>query len=253
MKRTIFITGSTSGIGEACARTFAEAGFRIIISGRRQERLDQLKAELEQQYRADVLALQMDVRVRQEVENAIQGLPKPWDQIDILVNNAGLALGLDPIHQGDIDEWDQMIDTNIKGLLYVSRAVIPGMVARGHGHIIKIGSIAGREVYTKGNVYNATKFAVDALNKAMRLDLVQHGIKVSQVSPGAVETEFSRVRFRGDSQKAKEVYKGFQPLTGEDVAKAVYFVATLPAHVNVDDLLLMPAAQASATIIHKKL
>ncbi|MFO7978763.1 MAG: SDR family oxidoreductase [Bacteroidales bacterium] len=252
MKETVLITGATSGIGASCARAFAQAGYRLIISGRRKERLQQMKESLEQQHPTEVLTLQLDVRDHKQVQQAIDELPEAWSQIDILVNNAGLARGLNTIDQGLLEDWDQMIDTNVKGMLYVTRTVSPGMVARKRGHIINIGSVAGREVYPKGNVYCATKHAVNALNQGMRIDLVPHGIKVTQVSPGAVETEFSKVRFHGDEQKAKEVYKGFTPLSGDDVAGVVMFVATLPPHVNVNDILVMPTAQAAAGIIHKE-
>jgi NADP-dependent 3-hydroxy acid dehydrogenase YdfG len=251
MKKTILITGATSGIGEATARLFAAKGQRLILTGRRGERLGPLKEALEKHPGCKVHALEMDVRDRQRVEQAIRKLPEDWKEIDVLVNNAGLALGLSGIDEGQPEHWEQMIDTNIKGLLWVSRAVMPGMKFRRRGHIINIGSIAGRETYPNGNVYCATKHAVASLTRAMRMDLLPFGIKVSQVSPGAVETEFSLVRFQGDRERASQVYKGFEPLRGEDVAHAVGFVADLPAHVNVDDLLIMPTAQASAGLIHR--
>ncbi len=252
MSKTVFITGATSGIGRACAEKFANSKDQLILCGRRGERLRQLSEELEKKHGIAVLSLVLDVRDREAVSKAIQKLPYHWKRIDILVNNAGLALGLSGIDGGDTDDWDRMIDTNLKGLLYVSKAVIPLMKEQGSGHIINIGSIAGLETYPKGNVYCATKHAVASLTKGMRIDLLPFGIRVSQVSPGAAETEFSVVRFHGDEEKARNVYNGYQPLTGDDVADAVHYVAGVPAHVNVNDMLLMPAAQASATIFHKK-
>ncbi len=252
MEKIVFITGATAGIGEACAYKYAENGFKLILSARRKEKLEKLAHELNQKYKAAVLPLVLDVRDRDAVKAVVSGLPDEWQDIDILVNNAGLALGLNPIHEGLEDDWDTMIDTNIKGLLYMARAIAPGMVKRGEGHIINIGSIAGKEVYPKGNVYSATKHAVDALTKGMRLDLVEHGIRVSQVAPGAVETEFSMVRFKGDHDRAGKVYKGYTPLLAEDIAEAVYFVSSLPPRVNVNDIVVMPADQANATTFHKK-
>ena len=256
MSRTILITGATSGIGEATARRFAAAGWRTIISGRRRDRLDALQRELEGLHGTGargtlVHALRMDVRDRAEVERAIAGLPGAWADIDVLVNNAGLAAGLDPVQDGALDDWERMIDTNLKGLLYVSRAVIPGLVARGSGHIINIGSTAGKEVYPMGNVYCATKHAVDALTKGMRQDLVPHGIKVTQIAPGLVETEFSLVRFDGDADKARRPYAGLRPLTGEDIAAMVWFAADLPPHVCINDLVVTPTAQANSTVVHR--
>ncbi len=251
MSKTIMITGASSGIGEACAWRFASEGFRMILTGRRKNRLEKLKTALNEKYSVEVLSLSFDVSNRQQTEQAISKLPEEWRRIDVLVNNAGLALGLSGIEEGNIEDWEKMIDTNLKGLLYASRAVIPGMTERKNGHIINIGSIAGKETYPKGNVYCATKKAVDALSLGMRMDLVQYGIRVSNVSPGATETEFSEVRFHGDIQKAKKVYEGYRPLNGDDVARAVVFVATLPEHVNVNDMLIMPTAQASATVFNK--
>lgn len=252
MEKIVFITGATAGIGEACAYKYAENGYKLILAARRKEKLDVLAQELEKKFHVPVLPLLIDVRERDTVKAMVSRLPDEWKNIDILVNNAGLALGLKPIHEGLEDDWDIMIDTNIKGLLYVSRAIAPGMVKRGKGHIINIGSIAGKQVYPKGNVYSATKHAVDALTKSMRLDLLEHGIRVSQVAPGAVETEFSMVRFKGDSERAGKVYKGYTPLLAEDIAEAVYFVSSLPPRVNVNDIVVMPAEQANATIFHKK-
>lgn len=247
-----FITGATSGIGKSCALAFAGAGYRLIIAGRRKDLLTSIKTQLENMFHTRVLALVLDVRDRPAVELAVSGLSDDWKNIDILVNNAGLALGLTDIGDGDPDQWDQMIDTNLKGLLYVSRCIIPGMISRKSGHIILIGSIAGREAYPKGNVYCATKSAVDAISRGMRIDLLPHGIKVSQVSPGATETEFSLVRFQGDAQRAEKVYHGFTPLSPDDVASAVLFVASMPAHANVDDLLIMPTRQANATMFNRQ-
>ncbi len=246
------ITGASSGIGEACAWRFAAEGFRMILTGRRKTRLEKLKSALSEKHQVEILPLAFDVSSRQETEQAIKELPREWEKIDILVNNAGLALGFGGIDQGNIDDWEKMIDTNLKGLLYISRAIMPGMVERKSGHIINIGSIAGKETYPGGNVYCATKNAVDSLTRAMRMDLVHYGIRVSNVSPGATETEFSEVRFHGDIQKAKNIYKGYKPLCGDDVARAVVFAATLPGHVNVNDMLIMPTAQAAATIFNKK-
>ncbi len=253
MNKTILISGATSGIGASCAHVFAKENDRLILCGRRQDRLNDLVETLTSQYGPRFLSLCFDVRNREEVFNTIQSLPQDWKNIDILINNAGLARGLSTLQEGNVDYWDQMIDTNVKGLLYLTRAVVPGMIERQSGHIINIGSIAGREAYPNGNVYCASKAAVDSLSKSMRIDLLPHGIKVTQIAPGAAETEFSLVRFDGDAEKAANVYKGFQPLTPDDVADAVRYVATLPAHVNVNDMLLMPAAQASAGIFNKKL
>lgn len=248
----IFITGATSGIGKAVATRFAQDGYRLIITGRRKELLEETARDLALNFNVEVLPICFDVRKLKEVEEAITTLPEKWRNIEILVNNAGLAVGLNPIHEGLIDDWERMIDTNIKGLLYVTRQIVPMMVKRRRGHIINIGSIAGKEVYPNGNVYCGSKFAVDAITKGMRIDLLPYGIKVTQVAPGAVETEFSLVRFKGDHQRASDVYKGFTPLTGDDVANVVYFAATLPGHVNIHDLVITPAAQASASHFLKK-
>ncbi|HRO39946.1 MAG: SDR family NAD(P)-dependent oxidoreductase [Flavobacteriales bacterium] len=253
----ILITGATAGFGEATARRFAAEGWRVIITGRRRDRLEVLKRELEGLHGTIeggtvVHALRFDVRNRQEVARAIAALPAEWSAIDVLVNNAGLALGLAAFPEGDPDDWDTMIDTNVKGLLYVSKAVVPGMVARGSGHLINIGSIAGKDAYAKGNVYCATKHAVDGLSKAMRIDLLPPGIKVTHVAPGAVETEFSRVRFHGDRERAEQAYAGFTPLTGKDVAVVVFFAATQPPHVCLNDIVVTPTAQANSTTIFRK-
>ncbi|RLD35140.1 MAG: NAD(P)-dependent oxidoreductase [Bacteroidetes bacterium] len=252
MNKIALITGATSGIGRACARRFASEGHDLIITGRRKERLDKLSSELKEKYNINILPLNFDVRMREKVSEAIASLPDKWKEIDILINNAGLAAGLNPVQKGVIDDWEQMIDTNIKGLLYMTRAIAPLMIQQGHGHIINIGSIAGKEVYPNGNVYCATKHAVDALTKGIRIDLVHHGIRVSQIAPGAVETEFSEVRFKGDTEKAGQVYKGYEPLHAEDIAEVTYYVTTLPAHVTINDLVIMPTAQASATVMHKE-
>jgi len=247
----VLITGATSGIGKACAFKFAQNGFNVIITGRRKERLEALKKELEFKYNITVLPLNFDVRNKDKLQKAFDALDDRWKKIDVLINNAGLALDLKPIHEGDFNDWDTMIDTNIKGLLYMSRMVSELMIINRSGHIINIGSIAGKEVYPSGNVYCATKHAVDGLTKAMRIDLMKHSIKVTQIAPGAVETEFSEVRFRGDNERAKKVYDGYIPLSGKDVAEAVFYVTTLPPHVNINDLVIMPMAQANATVFHK--
>lgn len=253
MEKFVFITGATSGFGEACAKIFAKNGWNLILTGRREERLNDLCAQLKENYPIDVLTLCFDVRIEGEVFKAVESLPETVrSKIHILINNAGLAVGRGPIDEGLIDDWDRMVDTNIKGLLYVTRAVVPFLKKNKQGHIFNIASIAGKEVYPGGNVYCATKHAVDALSKAMRIDLVEYGIKVTNIAPGAAETEFSIVRFKGDEKTAKSVYMGFEPLIAEDIADSVYFVATRPAHVTINDLTIMPTAQASATVIHKK-
>ena len=251
--KTIFITGATSGIGKACAHIFAENGNKIIITGRREERLLELKKELEENKDTKVKTLSFDIRSKAEVNQAIESLDSSWKDIDVLINNAGLAVGLNKIQDGEIDDWERMIDTNIKGLLYITRAISPLMTAKKSGHIINIGSVAGKETYPFGNVYCATKHAVDSLSKAMRIDMVEFGIKVTQIAPGAVETEFSNVRFKGDDAKADSIYNGFEPLHPEDIADAAYYCANLPKHVNINDMLIMPTAQASAGLIHKNI
>lgn len=251
-KKIAFITGATAGIGKASAELFAKNGYNIIITGRRKERLDEFSKQLKSNYNIDVLALNFDVRNLKEVEAAIHSIPESWKQIHLLLNNAGLAAGLNTIQEGNIDDWERMIDTNIKGLLYMTRNIAPIMVKNGFGHIINIGSIAGKEVYANGNVYCATKHAVDALNKGMRIDLLPHNIKVTAINPGMVETEFSIVRFNGDEDRAKNVYKGLQPLLPEDIAETVYWVASRPAHVNINDIIIMPTVQANATTTLRK-
>ena len=249
--KTAFITGTTSGIGKATAEIFAKNNYKVIITGRRTERLKQLSNKIKKQYKVEVLPLCFDVRNQKEVDKAIHSLSGAWKNIDVLVNNAGLADGFGTIQDGNISDWETMIDTNIKGLLYVSKAIFPLMIAENSGHIINIGSIAGKEVYAKGNVYCATKSAVDALTKAMRIDLLPYNIKVTGIHPGAVETEFSLVRYKGDAAKAKDVYKGFTPLIAEDIAETIWFVASRPAHVTINDIIIMPTAQANTQHILK--
>ncbi len=244
-----FITGSTSGIGMATAKLFAKNGVKLILCGRREERLKKIAEELSAI--AEVHALSFDVRNKEEVFKAIQSLPKNFSEIDILINNAGNAHGMDTIDEGSIDDWDDMLDINVKGLLYVSKAILPRMIKRKSGHIINIGSTAGKEVYPKGNVYCASKHAVDAINQGMRLDLNGKGIKVGAINPGLVETEFSEVRFKGDSERAEKVYRGFTPLKPEDIAEIIWFAVTRPPHVNIADLTVMCLDQASSTIVNK--
>lgn len=252
MNKIALITGATSGIGKAIALKLAKESYDIIITGRRKERLEELKVELTKANNIHVLTLNFDIRIYNEVEKSFSNLPKEWQDIDVLVNNAGLAVGLNPIHQGVIDDWERMIDTNIKGLLYMTRLVSPGMADRKNGHIINICSIAGKDVYANGNVYCATKHAVDALSKGIRIDLLPYGIKVTQICPGAVETEFSLVRFKGDDNRAKEVYKGFTPLYANDIAEAVYYAVSQPKHIDIQDVLIMPTAQADGSTFHKE-
>lgn len=247
--KTALVTGASSGIGRATAIALAGEGMNLIICGRRKEQLEQLQQQLQEKVKVQVL--QFDVSRKKEVFAALESLPENFRNIDILVNNAGNAHGLDPIQTGSLDDWEAMIDINVKGLLYVSKAIIPGMIERKQGHIINIGSIAGKEVYPNGNVYSATKHAVDALNKAMRLDLNAHGIRVGAVNPGLVETGFSEVRFKGDTERAKSVYQNFEPLRPEDIADIIRFMVTRPAHVNIADLLVLPTAQANSTIVNK--
>lgn len=251
MNKTVMVTGATSGIGMATAMIFAKNGFNIIITGRRKERLDELKEKLSAT-KAKVLSLNFDVRNRKEVESVMAGLPAEWMNIDILINNAGLAVGMDHIDKGNVDDWERMIDTNVKGLLYVTRAVAPLMVARNSGHIINISSVAGKEEYENGNVYCASKHAVDSLSRAMRIDLLKNNIKVTNVAPGMAETEFSLVRFKGDSSKADSVYTGIKPLKGEDIAEIIYFSATLPEHVCINDLVITCTQQANANMNYRK-
>ena len=252
MKKIIFITGATAGFGKAIAFKFAEHGYNVILNGRREDRLRAIEQTLTEQFGAQVLSLAFDIRNRQAVEQSINSLPHDWKKIDVLVNNAGLAAGLSLIQDGQIDDWELMIDTNLKGLLYVSRAIMPLMVNQKSGHIINISSIAGKEAYQKGNVYCATKFAVDALTKSMRIDLLEHGIKVTSIDPGAAETEFSLVRYKGDPERAKKVYEGYEPLKAEDIADIAFFAATRPKHVVLNDIVVTPLAQANTAYIIKK-
>lgn len=245
------ITGATAGFGEACAVKFAATGYDLIITGRRTERLQQLQQLLEKDYRVRIHVLTFDVRDRKAVEASLGSLSEEWKQVDVLVNNAGLALDLSTIDEGNVDDWDTMMDTNVKGLLYVSRTVIPWMKERKKGQIVNIGSTAAKTVYAKGNVYCASKAAVDALSQGMRIDLLPYNIKVTAVHPGAAETEFSLVRFKGDESRAKDVYKGFAPLRAEDVADVVYYCCSLPAHVCINDLVVTPTAQANAYYIQR--
>lgn len=242
----VLITGATAGFGKACATTFAAKGYDVIITGRRKEKLAELQASLEKEYAIKVLSLDFDVRDELAVKQTLENIPASWKEVDILVNNAGLALGLSTIDEGSTADWNTMIDTNVKGLLYVSRMVIPWMKPRKKGHIINLGSTAAKHVYAKGNVYCATKAAVDAISQGMRIDLLPHRIKVTAVHPGAAETEFSVVRFKGDTGKAADVYKGFTPLTAQDVADVIYYCSTLPAHVCINDLVITPLQQANA-------
>lgn len=250
--KIVFVTGASSGIGEATARAFAAQGANLLLCARREERLAELREQLTSQYNIKVYTFVLDVRDRANVETSLQSLPEEWKAIDILVNNAGLSRGLDKFQDGLIEDWEEMIDTNVKGLLYISRTIIPWMIARNSGHIINIGSIAGHEVYPKGNVYCASKHAVDALTKGMRLDLVDTPLRVTTVDPGLVETEFSLVRFHGNTNKAKQVYKGFQPLSPDDIADCVLWSATRPAHVQIAEIIVFPTAQGSAAVVDRK-
>ena len=247
--KTAFITGATSGIGKATAQLFAKNNIRLVLCGRRTERLQELQSELSKQ--TEVITLQFDVSKKEEVQSAIASLPNNFKNIDILINNAGNAHGLATIQEGSIDDWDAMLDINVKGLLYVTKAILPTMIENNSGFIVNIGSTAGKDVYKNGNVYCASKFAVNALNKSMRLDLNDYNIRVSAIHPGLVETEFSDVRFKGDTERAKTVYSGYKALQAEDIADIINFVVTRPYHVNIEDLIVYPTAQASATMINK--
>jgi NADP-dependent 3-hydroxy acid dehydrogenase YdfG len=247
------ITGATSGFGKATAIRFAEHGYNVIITGRRQDRLNELEEYIKENFEVDVLTLCFDVRNREETINELTAIPHDWKDVTVLVNNAGLAAGLSTIQDGDIDDWETMIDTNLKGLLYVTRTVSPWMIKNNKGHIINIGSIAGKDVYPKGNVYCATKFAVDALSQAMRIDMLPHGIRVTAIHPGAAETEFSLVRYHGDAEKAKSVYAGYEPLIADDIADIAYFAASRPAHVVLNEIVVTPIAQAAPPYWHKNL
>jgi 3-hydroxy acid dehydrogenase/malonic semialdehyde reductase len=252
MTKTVLITGATSGIGKACAERFAKEKYNLILTGRRQERLDTIKAELEEKFSFRVFTSCFDVQDKKAVSDSIQALPEEWQKVHILINNAGLALGREAFDEADMDDWETMMHTNVDGLLYVSRAVLPLIKNTGEGHIINIGSIAGKEVYENGNVYCASKFAVDAITRSMRIDLLKHGIKVTGIHPGAVETEFSIVRYKGEETKANATYKGLTPLTGEDIADTIFYCASLPKHVCINDLVITPLQQASTYYFFKK-
>lgn len=252
MKKIALITGATSGLGKAIALRLGKEGYNLIITGRRKDKLEELDREISINFGSTVLSLCFDVRKYDEVETALGNLPEKWKNIDVLVNNAGLAVGLDPIHKGEVDDWERMIDTNVKGLLYVTRVVTPVMVERCSGHIINIGSIAGKAVYPNGAVYCATKYAVNALHQGMRMDLLPYNIRVTQICPGAVETEFSLVRFKGDKGRADQVYTGYENLVADDIAESVYFAISQPPHVDIQDMLVMPTAQATGNMFHKK-
>ncbi|MDQ7799204.1 MAG: SDR family oxidoreductase [Candidatus Edwardsbacteria bacterium] len=250
--KIVLITGASSGIGQASAVELAKHGAKLILAARRKERLEELKFQLEKEYQVKVYLIILDVRNQKDVQKAVDGLPAEWANIDILLNNAGLSRGLEKIQEGVIQNWEEMIDTNIKGLLYVTRAVMPGMVKRNSGHIVNIGSIAGHEVYPGGNVYNATKFAVKALNKAMRLDVFGTNIRVTSIDPGMAETEFSLVRFHGDSERAAKVYQGVRPLTARDIAQAVVWSCSRPPHVNIEQMIITATDQAAAAMVNRK-
>ncbi len=249
--KIVFITGSTSGIGEACAHKFASQGAKLILNGRNQEKLDNLKHKLIAHYGIDILTLEFDVRDRNAAKTAIDSLPEEWKSIDILINNAGLVIGVDKEFEGDLDEWDIVIDTNIKGLLAMTRFIVPGMVQRKRGHIINIGSIAGDAAYPGGSVYCATKAAVKMLSDSLRIDLVDTPLRVTNIKPGMVETHFSITRFRGNKDKADDVYKGLQPLVAEDIAETVYYTASVPEHIQIAEVLIMPTNQATGTIAYR--
>jgi NADP-dependent 3-hydroxy acid dehydrogenase YdfG len=251
-EKIVLITGASAGIGEACARTFAAAGARLILAARREDRLASVADGLEKKFDREICRLALDVRDSGVVAQVLENLPSRWAAIDVLINNAGLARGLDPVARGDSREWDEMIDTNVKGLLYVTRAVLPGMVERGRGHVINISSTAGKDVYPGSAVYCSTKAAVDTISRGLRLDLVGTPVRVTNLEPGMVQTDFSEIRFRGDQERAEAVYAGVDPLTAQDVADAVLFVATRPAHVNIDSLMMRPIAQASAALVARR-
>jgi len=248
----VLITGASSGIGEACARIFAQAGAKLILVARRQDRLEQLAKQLSKEYACELHLLPLDVCERSGVESALNQLPTPWSAVDILINNAGLSRGLDKLHEASIQDWEEMIDTNIKGLLYMTRSLVPGMVSRGRGHVINIGSIAGHQTYPGGSVYCATKAAVKSISEGLKQDLLGTPVRVSSVDPGMVETEFSNVRFHGDTERAKNVYKGLTPLTPDDVADVIFFCATRSPHVNISEVILMPVDQASVTLVNRQ-
>lgn len=249
--KTVLISGASAGIGQACARAFAEVGARLILLARRAERLEAERQALAERYGCDVLVRALDVRDPQACRLVVEGLPGDWQNIDVLINNAGLSRGMEALYQGDLTDWDEMLDTNVKGLLYLTRLVVPGMLVRGRGHVLNIGSIAGHEVYPGGNVYCASKHAVHALSQGLRMDLVSTPIRVTEISPGLVETEFSVVRFHGDTERAEKVYQGMKPLSGEDVAACVLWAARQPAHVQINEVVVTPSAQASATVVSR--
>lgn len=249
--KIVLITGASSGIGESCANIFAEANAKLILAARRQEKLEKLADELTKKFDSKIYLLKLDVRDRLAVESAINSLPEPWKDIDILINNAGLSRGLDKLYVGDFNDWEEMIDTNVKGLLYMTRYVVPGMVSRNRGHIVNIGSIAGRAAYPGGNVYCASKAAVRAISEGLKEDLLGTPVRVTEIQPGLVETEFSNVRFHGDTEKAKNVYKGLTALTGDDIADLVFFCVTRSPHVNISELLVVPTDQANSFLIHR--
>lgn len=250
--KTVLITGATSGIGEGCARRFAAGGYNLIVTGRSKEKLTALKQQIEDTYGVEVLALAFDVRDRKAATQAIENLPSEWTDVDVLVNNAGLALGLEPEYQGDYADWDQMIDTNIKGLLTMTRLIVPGMVSRNRGHIINIGSVAGDAAYAGGNVYCATKSAVKAITDGLRIDVADTKLRVTNVKPGLVETNFSNVRFHGNTERADSVYRGIRPLTGDDIADVVFYAASAPEHVQIAEVLVLATHQANGTVIHRE-
>lgn len=249
--KIVFITGASSGIGEACARSFAREGSRLILSARRNEKLQQLAVELKEKYGTDIYYFQLDVRDKRGVDKAVEDLPGEWKAVDILINNAGLGLGLIEMYKDDTDGWDQMIDTNVKGALYVLRAIVPGMVERNQGHIINLGSIAGHEAYPKGGVYCATKHALAAITKSLRMDVIDKNIKVNTIDPGMVETDFSNIRFNGDKERAKKVYEGVKPLVAEDIAETIIFMVSRPWHVSLNEVIIMPHVQANAFVVHR--
>jgi serine 3-dehydrogenase len=248
----VLITGASSGIGEACAKVFAQAGAKLILAARRQERLEHLANQLTKEYGCELHLMPLDVSDRSQVESALDNLPAPWSTVDILINNAGLSRGLDKVHEASIQDWEEMIDTNIKGLLYVTRSLVPGMVSRGRGHVINLGSIAGHQTYPGGSVYCATKAAVKSISEGLKQDLLGTPVRVTSVDPGMVETDFSNIRFRGDSERAKKVYQGLTPLTPDDVADVIFFCATRSPHVNINEVIMMPTDQASATLLNRQ-
>ncbi|MFB2880746.1 SDR family oxidoreductase [Floridanema aerugineum] len=247
----VLITGASSGIGASCAQVFAQAGAKLILAARRKEKLQEIADRLNKEFTTEIYLIELDVRDRQAVETALNSLPESWQNIDILINNAGLSRGLSKLHEGDFQDWEEMIDTNVKGLLYLTRYVVPGMVSRGKGHVVNIGSIAGRQTYPGGNVYCGSKAAVRAISEGLKQDLLGTPIRVSCIDPGLVETEFSQVRFHGDTERAEKVYQGLTPLTGDDVADVVFFCVTRPTHVNISEILLVPVDQASTTLVHR--